>query len=281
VSAEAEGAPKPRMSNTAVRLIAVVPLIPLILWLMFGAPPWAFIILVCGALAIASGELMTMVFPDHRLPRVYGVLVSVGLALGLRFVSVPLFLPTALVGLVLGSVLVSLMYPTPIEAAAARMGWLIAGPIYVGLLSSLMFVHRLPHGGAWVMLTMLLAWLSDTGAYFAGKAFGKHKLYPLISPKKTREGAVGGLLASVASAVAMHFTLLPELPLLHAIGLGIVAGAFGQLGDLFASLLKRSTGVKDSGKLLPGHGGILDRIDALLITGALTWLYTVWLLPTA
>ncbi|NOY90663.1 MAG: phosphatidate cytidylyltransferase [Deltaproteobacteria bacterium] len=268
------------MSNTAVRLLAVAPLIPLILWLMFSAPPWAFVLLVVFTATVASGELMAMIFPSRRAIRLYGVAVTVGLALGLRFLTAPLFLPSALVGLVLGSVVVSLATPEPIEGAATRAGWLVAGPIYVGgLLASLMLIHRLPHGGAWVMLTMLLAWLSDTGAYFAGKAFGRHKLYPLISPKKTVEGAVGGLLAAVGSAVGMHYTLLPELPVLHAVGLGVLAGALGQLGDLFASLLKRSTGVKDSGKILPGHGGILDRIDALLITGALTWLYTAWLLP--
>jgi len=274
-------ADKPRsMSNTAVRLLSVLPLIPLILWLMFGAPPWAFVLLVALATAVASGELMTMVFPKHFAPRIYGVLVTVGITLGMRFIHVPAFYPSALIALVLGAVLTSLSAPQPVDSAATRAGWLIAGPIYVGaLMSSLLFIHRLPHGGAWVMLTMLLAWLSDTGAYFTGKAFGRHKLYPLISPKKTVEGAVGGLVAAVLSALGMHYTLLPELPVSHAVGLGVVAGAFGQLGDLFASLLKRSTGVKDSGKILPGHGGILDRIDALLITAALTWLYTIWLLP--
>lgn len=268
------------MSNTAVRLLSVLPLIPLILWLIFGAPPWAFVILVAVATAIASGELMAMVFPDHLLPRLYGVLATVGVTLGMRFIHVPEFYPSVLPALVFGTILVSLSAPKPIEGAAMRAGWLIACPLYLGvLMASLLFIHRLPHGGAWVMLTMLLAWLSDTGAYFSGKAFGCYKLYPLISPKKTIEGAVGGLVAAVLSALGMHFTLLPELPIAHAVGLGVVAGGFGQLGDLFASLLKRSTGVKDSGKILPGHGGILDRIDALLITASLTWLYTLWLLP--
>lgn len=270
-----------KLSNTAVRLLAVAPLIPLILWLMFGAPPWAFVLLVATAVAIASAELMTMIYPRRMAPRAYGVLAAVGVALGHRYLSVDIFLPLSLMALVLGAVVVSLATPKPIEGAATRAGWLIAGPLYVGfLLSSLLLLHRLPHGGAWVMLTMLLAWLSDTGAYFSGKAFGRHKLYPLISPKKTVEGAVGGLLAAVLSAVGMHYTLLPELPVVHAVGLGVVAGALGQLGDLFASLLKRATGVKDSGKILPGHGGILDRIDALLITGALTWGYAAHLLPS-
>ncbi|MEZ4288054.1 MAG: phosphatidate cytidylyltransferase, partial [Polyangiales bacterium] len=123
------------------------------------------------------------------------------------------------------------------------------------------------------LLSMCLAWMSDTTAYFTGRAFGKHKLYPSLSPKKTVEGAIGGLLGSVGASVLAHFTFLPQLPLLSGVALAIVAGCLGQCGDLFESLIKRSTGVKDSGKILPGHGGLLDRVDALMFTASTTWVF--------
>jgi phosphatidate cytidylyltransferase len=172
-----------------------------------------------------------------------------------------------------------LFAPTPLERASARTGWLIAGPVYIGVLfTTIALLHQLPMGGSWVLLTMTLAWLGDTGGYFAGRFLGKHKLSPTISPKKTVEGSFGSLAGSLVGALLAHFWYLPELPLLDAVVLALVAGAFGQMGDLCVSLLKRSTGVKDSGAILPGHGGLLDRVDALLFTVPITWMYATWFL---
>jgi phosphatidate cytidylyltransferase len=135
-------------------------------------------------------------------------------------------------------------------------------------------------GSGLVLLALGLAWFADTGAYFAGRFLGKHKLYEAVSPKKTIEGAVGGLLASVAWALlAVFWFLRGSLPLSHAIPLALVAGALGQAGDLGESLLKRSTGVKDSGAILPGHGGIMDRLDAVIVTSLAVYLYSAWVTP--
>jgi phosphatidate cytidylyltransferase len=128
-------------------------------------------------------------------------------------------------------------------------------------------------GPGFVVLALMLSWLSDTGAYFAGRFLGKRKLYEAVSPKKTVEGAVGGLAGSVGGALLGAFGYLTSLPASHAVVLGLVGGALGQAGDLGESLLKRSVGVKDSGGIVPGHGGILDRVDALLVTGTLCYLY--------
>jgi phosphatidate cytidylyltransferase len=122
----------------------------------------------------------------------------------------------------------------------------------------------------------MLAWFGDTGGYFAGRFLGKHKLYPAVSPKKTVEGSLGGLAGSVVGALWASFGYLPSLPVAHAVPLAIVAGALGQAGDLGESLIKRSTGVKDSGQIVPGHGGILDRVDALIVTSSVVFLYTLW-----
>ena len=127
------------------------------------------------------------------------------------------------------------------------------------------------------MLSLGLAWIGDTGGYFAGRAFGKHKLYERVSPKKTVEGAIGGVMSTIAFAVVMSVFFIPSLPVRDAVILGAVGAVLGICGDLGESLLKRSVGVKDSGGIVPGHGGILDRIDALLLTGPVTLLYLLWL----
>jgi phosphatidate cytidylyltransferase len=119
----------------------------------------------------------------------------------------------------------------------------------------------------------VFGFFSDTAGYFVGRRFGRRKLAPIVSPKKTVEGAFGGLAGGVIGGVIAHFTILPVLPLLNAVALGVVATALGQLGDLCESLIKRSVGVKDSGTILPGHGGILDRSDAMLFSVATVWLY--------
>jgi phosphatidate cytidylyltransferase len=146
-------------------------------------------------------------------------------------------------------------------------------------LATLILLRRFENGGAWVLLSMMLSWLADTAAYFSGRAFGRHKLYEKVSPKKTVEGAIGGLFGSTGGALLAHFWYLPELSWVGAVALGIVAGGLGQAGDLAESMIKRSTGVKDSGWIIPGHGGILDRIDALIFTAPVTWAYVTWLHP--
>lgn len=278
-AAEAAPKPKSRMSNLASRLATAAVFVPLLLWLLYLAPGWSFLILVFVAIVVASAELFAMTMPGARLAQAWGVVASLGVA------SVVLFLQRAdvLVGtmgaLVVAGFLVSLVQPEPIERAAQRMGWAIAGPLYTGgLIATLALLHQQEHGGSWVVLAMMFAWLSDTGGYFAGRAFGKHKLYEKVSPKKTIEGAIGGLGGSVAGALLAHFWFLPVLPLLDGVILAVVAGAIGQAGDLCESLIKRSVGVKDSGSILPGHGGLLDRIDALVFTGAVTWAYVAWVL---
>ena len=109
---------------------------------------------------------------------------------------------------------------------------------------------------------MALAWLSDTGGYFAGRWLGKRKLYEAVSPKKTVAGSVGGVATVVVGVLAARPLLLPNLPWLDAALLAAIGSAMGQLGDLGESVLKRSVGVKDSGGVIPGHGGMLDRVDA-------------------
>lgn len=265
--------------NLAERLLTAAAVVPLILWLLFSAPKIGFMLLALTVGAISASELMGMTIPESRRLRVWGVLATIGMMSAILFVPDGRAVLTAAVVVVAGSLLGGLLSPTPPERAGHRIAWLIAGPMYVGLLLvSVPLLHQLENGGAWVVLSMMLAWFGDTSAYFFGRFFGKRKLYPEVSPSKTIEGSFGGLLGSLLGAMLAHFWYLPVLPLVDGILLAIVAGALGQAGDLCESLIKRSTGVKDSGRILPGHGGLLDRIDALVFTGMATYLYATWIL---
>ena len=267
--------------NLVVRLTTGLIGAPLILLLLFLGPAWGWLAFVAVAAAIGAFELFSMTHPDDGLGRAIGVALTEVVVLALWFgaedarVVATVLVLAPMVGLML--VLARL---GDIHTAAVRVMANTFGPLYVGGgLGAIILLRRDadrlgPYAGAgFVVLALSLAWASDTGAYFAGRFLGKHKLYPAVSPKKTVEGAIGGLAASVASAVVAHFWFLPMLPLVDALVLSTVAGSLGQAGDLGESLLKRSFGVKDSGGIVPGHGGILDRTDALLLTGTMTYLY--------
>ena len=128
--------------------------------------------------------------------------------------------------------------------------------------------------GGWTVLTIFTSiWVCDSAAYFAGRAFGKHKLFERVSPKKTWEGAIAGFLGAVGAFLLMQALVLPYLTIFQAIVCGTIVGIFGQLGDLVESLLKRDAGVKDSSTLIPGHGGVLDRFDSILFVSPLLFLY--------
>jgi phosphatidate cytidylyltransferase len=114
---------------------------------------------------------------------------------------------------------------------------------------------------------------SDTGAYFAGKAFGKHKLIPKVSPGKTWEGLIGGLLAAVLFAAVASLTFFSELPLQYSIPLAVVLAGVGVLGDLAESAMKRGSNTKDAASILPGHGGLLDRLDSLLLNAPILYYF--------
>ncbi|QIX61444.1 phosphatidate cytidylyltransferase [Hymenobacter sp. BT18] len=175
------------------------------------------------------------------------------------------------IGLLLPTILILReMFAWPREnqqlAPFANVGVALLGLLYVSLPMSLLSVLAFDaHGYDYrrIFALLFLVWSSDIGAYAAGKTFGRHKLAPKISPGKTWEGAVGGFLITLATGWALGY-LLPELPLTYRLIVAGVVAVFGPIGDLAESMLKRSVGVKDSGRILPGHGGLLDRFDAFL-----------------
>jgi phosphatidate cytidylyltransferase len=265
-------------SNLAIRLATAVVGVPAILALLYVAPRWAFFLLVFPAAMVGAWELFGMTHDDDKAARVVGVLLSAAASLAAFFFhDDPRVLVTLLVGIPLLGPLLTLARLGDMKTAALRACALGFGPLFVAVPLTLLAVLQKTRGPGWVILAIGLAWLSDTGGYFAGRFLGKHKLYEAVSPKKTVEGAIGGLVAVVAWAVVgSYWFLRGELPLVNAVILAVVGGALGQAGDLAESLLKRSTGVKDSGAIVPGHGGILDRVDALIFTSSAVFLYVTW-----
>jgi phosphatidate cytidylyltransferase len=134
------------------------------------------------------------------------------------------------------------------------------------------------YGPRLLLFALVLTWAADTTAYFVGRAFGKHPLAPHISPKKTWEGSIGSMFGSLLVAYAFSFWIL--IPLVHLLIMAVLGNIAGQMGDLLESAYKRSAGVKDSGGLLPGHGGVLDRIDALILCIPVIWYYLVLVNPS-
>jgi phosphatidate cytidylyltransferase len=161
-----------------------------------------------------------------------------------------------------------------LEHAGKHLAVCLSGLVYVPFLLAHLPLLKVGGEPYWLIVALCTAFFADTVAYFFGRAFGKHKLYPAVSPKKTIEGSVGGVIGSVLATLGVGtFWTLPELDVVHAIVLGVLASFCGQAGDLVESMVKRTFGVKDSGAILPGHGGMLDRIDALLFVAPVVYYF--------
>lgn len=269
-------------SDLATRLISAGVVSPLLLTLLFLGPAWGWACLLLAAIGIAASEVFAMSHPEDAISRVFGVAQAVALSACLYvFHSDARALLTAAGACLILGVIAPLTRVGEIQSAGIRWFSSVGTPFYVSQLMALALLRRDlgDDGPGFVLMTLMFAWLADTGGYFAGRFLGRHKLFPAVSPKKTWEGFVGAVAGAVAGGMLAHFWYLPSIPLSHALVLGLVAGPIGQLGDLAESLLKRSTAIKDSGTLIPGHGGMLDRVDALILVAPLVYIYTLWARP--
>lgn len=273
--------------NLLIRTAVAAVAIPIILWICYQGGVWLwgmvtlfFVVALSEFLMAeryrpASAPFLLIIVAGliHMLgcgPSELSVLIDLGL-LGniLRwFYSAP---PLMLVFLASGMILaVGKRSPAELFQSYSRLIWglvylftLYPFVIYVGN-SSVMADPTMPLGGDWLLFLFGLLWLGDTAAMFVGKAFGKHKLAPAVSPNKTIEGFIGGIVGAIVVAIILGFWRLDMIPLWQLVIIAIFCSIFGQLGDLVESMWKRSLNLKDSSALIPGHGGVLDRFDSLL-----------------
>ncbi len=264
-------------ANLAIRIATALVMVPALLVMLYWLPPICFYAFLCLATVVGALEFFRMTHPGDAVSQGAGAAASAAVSLTIYFYAdEPRALLAAFLLLPAFAMVVTLWRLGAIESAALRLVALAFGPGYIGSMTLLarLLRERGAEGPGFVVMTLMIAWFADTAGYFAGRFLGRRKLYERVSPKKTIEGALGGLVGSSIGVLFAKFVYLPGIRLEQVLPLAIVASAFGQLGDLGESLVKRSTGVKDSGGIVPGHGGVLDRIDALLVVAPIVYLYT-------
>jgi phosphatidate cytidylyltransferase len=259
------------------RIITVLLLLPIVvLFVYLGGLAWLAGILIIGV--IAWREMTDLLErSQYKVDRSLGYFFVIGAissaylqASGL--VKVDLFKPL-LAALIIFSLIWALFLHS--DHATADWGLTVASALYLGfMLSHFVTLRELPKGLQWVALAFLITWTIDASAFFAGRFFGRHKWWPRLSPKKTWEGLIGGSIAGIAVAVTAGSWLV-GLTLWQGLLLGVLAAAFAPMGDLAVSLFKRGAGAKDTGQLIPGHGGILDRLDSLLFVFPLVTYFAI------
>ncbi len=272
-----------RLGNLASRVLVAAVAVPLLIVIVYQESPvyvWAF---AFAASIVAMFEFFSMTLDDPLDRRVSAGIGAVAVAafywLPDAFAHEQQVLAIQNAALVVAVLPVALYYLFrfgDMGTVARRMAFSMSGIVYVGFLLAFLALIKRDFGdagGHLVAFVLAIAWLSDTGAYVAGRLFGRHKLYPAVSPKKTWEGAAGAIVFAVLAAVVIKLWLLPEVGWVDMIVLGALSSVFGQLGDLVISFVKRSQGVKDTGGLLAGHGGVLDRFDAVLMIAPLVYVY--------
>ncbi|MFC1965384.1 phosphatidate cytidylyltransferase [Chloroflexota bacterium] len=276
------------LKKRVITALCGIPFLVTAVW--FDRPlPWFTILLAIWGV-LAAREFYRLVVTPSVQPLTYFGLIWTLLFIisrdsGLLSILKPHFDVNLLTPLLLTSVVISsliwLLTRVQKEHTFTGWSWTMAGILYAGwLLSYLVALRGLDDGKNWVFFALFTTYASDTAAFFIGITLGRHRLAPRISPSKTWEGTVGGVFGAIA--VSLLFTL-PTPFLLpfnwqQAIILGLLVSIFGQLGDLVESLLKRSMGVKDSSKLIPGHGGFLDRMDSVVFAGVVVYYYVVWVI---
>lgn len=255
------------------RIYTILVLAPLLYAVIRYLPPLAFsgVVILGGGLALF--EFYRLCFGDRGHFWLIGIGLTGFTALILGTHWPGLIVPTLLAILVC-TMSVPLLSPSPLEQSLRDGAMTVFGVLYLGLTLGMLSMTRLLPQGEWLIFFLLLVtWASDTGAYYVGTLYGRHRLAPTISPKKTFEGLVGGAIGAILVAYVARWWFFPGFSGLDCLFLGILLTITGLWGDLTESAMKRSVGMKDSGGILPGHGGMLDRLDSLLFTAPVFYYY--------
>ena len=269
------------------RILVAVVGIPLLLAVLCWAPDWATALLLAALSVIAAHELLTAVCGAEKakrwtvLPAVTGALVIAAVYFsGEHYADSPAgtvlrwLIAAAVLALLLASVLT---YGRPGALVLQDVCVMaVAGLVIPWAFSCMLQLRMLPHGAGMVLMPLVAAFCSDSAALFTGMACGRHKMAPLVSPHKTVEGALGGIAGGVVGMVifriVFYFCTLVPLHIGWCVVIGLAGALLGELGDLSFSVIKRQVGIKDYGRLLPGHGGVLDRFDSVLFAAPMIWM---------
>ena len=260
------------------RLATAAVALPSLFWLIFYGPGWAFGGVVVALTAVGLLEFVTMSAPGQRSVQAYAI------GVGLLFAGTVVVHRTDALGLVLALALalglVLALVDSDTRGAVDRLAHGLLAALYVGfLLPHAVRLHAFPDGGPrWVFFVIACAMAADTSGYFGGRLAGKTRLFPRVSPKKTVEGAAAAMVGTLLVAVGVAWLLPPPgLTVAAAFWLGLALNVLSQTGDLIESMLKRAYDSKDSGWILPGHGGVLDRIDSLVLPFVFTYYWNAGL----
>ncbi|MES2764371.1 MAG: phosphatidate cytidylyltransferase [Bacteroidota bacterium] len=297
------------MSNTATRILVAIAAIPVIVFLILqGSWFFAFFVMIISAVALHEFYNLARaknISPNAQIGMVAGIGLQATLAAS-NFGLIPTqFSMMAFIGIIIAFTLaaIALELRRALENPLLNIATTIMGVMYVPVFFACLiqirqfysalsyengaFLKTAPNlpafpgdsttlndwGGTFILLVFVSIWLCDSVAFFVGKSFGNHKLFPRVSPGKSWEGAIAGFISSAVGFPLLAHYFLPGFPLHHAIAIGIITGSISQIGDLSESLLKRDAGIKDSSNYIPGHGGFLDRFDSLLFIAPAVYVY--------
>ena len=259
-----------RGSTAWTRVATSIVAIPLFVWALLAGSPWIFRIAVLAAAGAAAWELLTMLERGGRHGyRRLGVVLAVA-------VTASFLVPGASVAALGAACIVTLTVPVVrgrVPEGEPAAVTLFALTYVAWLLGHALLLHGLPAGGALVLFLLGVTWTGESSAYAVGSTLGAHQIAPRISPRKTVEGSVAQIVGSALAAVVLGVWLVPGWTVPERLGAGVLLGVVGQIGDLAESVIKRSVGAKDASALIPGHGGVLDRVDGLLFNTPVLFYY--------
>lgn len=267
------------------RILTAAVALPILLYTVWSQSPYFFVALAAVAIVLALGEFHSLAAKAGCKPQTVPGYAAALVVIASFVFEEPALTVLAVAALSIWSLGAAIFQPDDMKTSLASVSATVFGVIYVALLAGCLVGVRMiadtapgtpvPHLASKLLTTFFaIVMMTDTGAYYTGRTIGRHKLAPRVSPGKTIEGAIGGFVMAVVAGFLCKLVFFPEIPAAHALALGAVLGAIGQVGDLAESMLKRGSNVKDSGTLLPGHGGVLDRVDSMLFCAPVLYYYS-------
>ncbi len=269
------------MNFKSSRLATAVVLLPILYLLVQMLPSLFFFLFAAVVILRVQYEFYLLFFRNREIGPI-SIGLGFGLLLSFSFYRADLFWegrsgPAVIILSLLMILILTLFLFRDIKTTLVDSAVILLGIIYIsGCLSHLILLRQMARGSTLILFLLLLIWSGDAAAYYVGKSMGKHKLYAEVSPNKTIEGSIGGLVGSLFAMLLAQRTFLPIFTGLDFIWVPLLVGGMGQLGDLVESMMKRSAGVKDSSALIPAHGGLFDKLDSVAFAAPVFYYYLLW-----